>query len=246
MLWNELGWLSLLKKNSSFKHVLHTLIGPMWEFLSSIFPAKNILQYTADWWFLHQNQLGGKKIKKNALLTEAVGQWADCCYHKKGKMSRGESLDRWGRLCVAFEWKSAFKIRFAKLNTHKGAVWNCDIIHLLMKSQIITSAGEHFLHSLLQSCWKPTHNLIAPRFQWVIIDGFQMIWRLFSYTPSVCVDDLSLAPSSWLCATVLPCRRSNISVFSLHWCTTLPSVLAHVAHKRNPALHHRFQRDSLN
>ncbi len=29
-----------VKKNSSFKHVLHTLIGPVWEFLGSIFPAK--------------------------------------------------------------------------------------------------------------------------------------------------------------------------------------------------------------
>lgn len=152
LLWNELGWLSPLKKPSSFKHVLHTLIGPMWEFLGSIFPAKNILQCTADWWYIHQNQLGGQKIKY-ALLTEAVERCADGCHHNKEKISRSESSDGWR--------KSQFSELAFAFNASGGTVWNCA---LHKKSDNYISMWTFTLHSPAKPAYAP-----APS-QWVIFD----------------------------------------------------------------------------
>lgn len=69
-------------KNSSFKHVLHTLIGPVWVFLSSIFPAENTLRCTADWGFVHQNQLAEWKINY-FLLTDVWRRWTGSDYQVK-------------------------------------------------------------------------------------------------------------------------------------------------------------------
>lgn len=84
---------------------------------------RNILPYTADWWFRHQNQ----KIKY-ALLTAAVERLYGYYYHKKtGHIMWWES-DRLGKaVCGILSENLFLKVAF-KLNASRGAVWNCDSI----------------------------------------------------------------------------------------------------------------------
>lgn len=101
LLWNELGWLSLLKKTAASK-----MFFTLWSNWSSVGvlrlnsqwkkEKKNpAAQSRADWWLIHQNQKEGENTKCGQ-LTKAVGKTTDGCCRKKREREvwRDLSADR--------------------------------------------------------------------------------------------------------------------------------------------------------
>lgn len=71
----EISW---DEKPSSFKHVRQTLLGPMWVFLSSIFPAKKYPPVHSRLVICTSKPVGRIKY---ALLTDVRGRWTEKSLH---------------------------------------------------------------------------------------------------------------------------------------------------------------------